>query len=109
MQLLVLEKCIALLPARQSLEVFQLSAIEGPVGFTMVPALHFLNTLPLQLLTGGTVAGVNLAAASHLPAGEPLGGAVLAGVTVCSTTVCGVNLKEYTIQSICSDILTDPV
>ena len=44
MQLLVLEKCIALLPARQSLEVFQLSAIEGPAGFTMVPALHFLNT-----------------------------------------------------------------
>ena len=70
--------CFVLLPACQSLEVFQLSAIEGPACFAMVPALQFLVTLSLQLFTGGTVADVKLAAAGHLPAGEPLGGAVLA-------------------------------
>ena len=114
MQLFVLLQCIVLLPACQSLEVFQLSAVEGPARFAMVPALQFLVTLPLQLLTGDTVAGVHLAAAGQVPAGEPLGGAVLAGVTVCSTTsillpwLGAVDQGGQGHTRLLSDVSTDP-
>ena len=77
MKLLVLIEGVVLLLALQPLQILLLSDVEGPVSLYMVIALLHLLSLFSHLLTSDTEAGLDLATASHPPAGKPLGGAGL--------------------------------